>query len=101
MLCIKCGRKLEDGQVFCDLCLSDMAEHPVKPGTPVQLPPPQAEIPVKPRKKIPVVFQKPELEINRLRSSVRWLTFILIVLLLAFAFSCVVLIALLKQRLPL
>ena len=101
MLCIKCGRKLEEGQVFCNLCLGDMAEYPIKPGTPIQLPPPQTEAPVKPRKKIPVVFKKPEMEINRLRSSIRWLTFILIVLLLAFAFSCVLLIALLEQWLPL
>ena len=37
MSCMKCGRDLEEGQVFCASCLEDMAKYPVKPGTAVQL----------------------------------------------------------------
>ena len=37
-LCMKCGRELKSGQVFCDGCLADMEKHPVKPGVVVLLP---------------------------------------------------------------
>ena len=36
--CLKCGREIEEGQVFCNDCLVQMAKYPVKPGTPVLLP---------------------------------------------------------------
>ena len=38
MNCMKCGRDIEEGQVFCDLCLEDMQNYPVKPNIAVQLP---------------------------------------------------------------
>ena len=38
MNCLKCGREIEEGQVFCNACLVQMAKYPVKPGTAVQLP---------------------------------------------------------------
>ena len=38
MQCMKCGRDLEAGQVFCPECQENMAKYPVKPGTVVQLP---------------------------------------------------------------
>lgn len=37
MNCIKCGREIALGQVFCKECLTDMEKHPIKPGTPVPL----------------------------------------------------------------
>ena len=36
--CLRCGREIEEGQVFCHDCLLQMAKYPVKPGTPVLLP---------------------------------------------------------------
>ena len=36
--CLKCGREAEENNVFCPACLADMANYPVKPGTPVVLP---------------------------------------------------------------
>ena len=36
--CMKCGRERPEDQVFCDRCLADMREHPVKPGVVVLLP---------------------------------------------------------------
>ena len=36
--CLKCGREIEEGQVFCNDCLVQMAKYPVKPGTAVLLP---------------------------------------------------------------
>ncbi len=38
MYCMKCGRDMEEGQVFCDSCLENMKKYPVKPGIAVQLP---------------------------------------------------------------
>ena len=37
MQCLKCGKEIPEGQAFCDACLEIMAQHPVKPGTPVQI----------------------------------------------------------------
>lgn len=37
MQCMKCGREVPDGHVFCDKCLETMDRYPVKPGTPVQI----------------------------------------------------------------
>ena len=38
MLCLKCGKKTAENQVFCEECLEITAKYPVKPGTVVQLP---------------------------------------------------------------
>lgn len=39
MECLKCGAETAPEEVFCRKCLDDMARNPVKPGTPVPLPP--------------------------------------------------------------
>ena len=38
MSCMKCGKEVSEGQVFCEECLTEMERYPVKPGTPVLLP---------------------------------------------------------------
>lgn len=38
MQCLKCGREIVEGQVFCDRCLEIMAANPVKPNTVVTIP---------------------------------------------------------------
>ena len=38
MTCMKCGREIPAGQVFCDSCLDVMEKYPIKPDTVVQLP---------------------------------------------------------------
>ena len=38
MQCMKCGRDVEPGQVFCENCHEQMEKYPVKPGTVVILP---------------------------------------------------------------
>ena len=38
MNCMKCGKEIEESQVFCPDCLAEMEKYPVKPGTVVQLP---------------------------------------------------------------
>ena len=36
--CMKCGRDVESGQVFCPQCLKSMQEYPVNPNVTVRLP---------------------------------------------------------------
>lgn len=38
MNCMRCGRECENQDVFCPECLEYMAQHPVKPGTVINLP---------------------------------------------------------------
>ena len=38
MGCMKCGRDLKEGQLFCESCLEVMAKYPVKPGIAISLP---------------------------------------------------------------
>ena len=96
MPCIKCGRKLEEGQVFCSGCLENMANYPVKPGTPVYLPPQTPVQPVKTRRKKREL--KPEEQIRQLKSAKRLLILVLAVLLVAFALLCTLLLFLLENR---
>ena len=37
MNCMKCGRETQEGNVFCQECLTEMEKYPVRPGTVVQL----------------------------------------------------------------
>ena len=81
MNCMKCGREVESGQVFCSQCLELMAQYPVKPDVVVKLPQ-RREIPVKkntPRKKT----RTPEEQIVHLKRRNRLLTSILCLLLAA------------------
>ena len=38
MHCMKCGREIDEGHVFCPDCLTTMERYPVKPGTAVHIP---------------------------------------------------------------
>ena len=53
MNCVKCGREIPEDQVFCEACLREMENYPVKPGTAVHIPArlPEKEAPKKPAKK--------------------------------------------------
>ena len=74
MGCMKCGRDIVEGQVFCPECLEKMEKYPVKPGTPVLLPNRRKEMPKKAptRRKL-----SSEEQIRRLRRLNRTLSFLL------------------------
>ena len=92
MKCMRCGRDLkEEGRVFCPACRDYMNTCPVPPGTPIQLPQhteaaANRNKPVKKKREI-----KPEEQVAKLRFSNRWLTFALVVTVLAFALTALVL----------
>ncbi|MBQ8834768.1 MAG: zinc ribbon domain-containing protein [Oscillospiraceae bacterium] len=77
MNCMKCGREIEAGQVFCGECLAEMEKYPVKPGIAIQLPKPR-EIPIykkaMPRRRAAT----PEEQIKRLRRVIRILAALLL-----------------------
>ena len=98
MACIKCGRKVKDQHVFCEDCLAEAEGYPVDPATPIQLP---AHAPVVSQKKKggkKKAARPPEAQLKRLRASMRWLLFALVVVLLAFCLTALMLLNLLEQR---
>ena len=98
MNCMRCGIELkEENQVFCPSCQDDMRACPVPPGTPIQLPTRKVVEPSKKRHTRKKKEQKPEEQIARLRHANRWLTFALIVTVLAFALTAAVLIHTLEE----
>ena len=81
MNCMKCGRKTENEQVFCQDCLQVMEKFPVRPGTVVLLP----------RRREPSVIKKSikrhvpsaEEQVKILRKRVMKLTLLLIMCIIA------------------
>ncbi len=72
MACLKCGRELAEGQSFCNGCREDMAQHPVKPDTPVHIiPRPVVQTEKKQSRKDK---QSDKQQHAHLRSAIRWLT---------------------------
>ena len=81
MNCVKCGREIEQDQVFCWVCLEGMEEYPVKPGTVVHIPKhPEDDEKKAPIKKKPVL--QPEEQVRRLKRKLVRLRIWLAVLLL-------------------
>lgn len=78
MNCMKCGREVEDEQVFCADCLVDMERYPVAPGTVVKLPsrkaPPPGRKQAPRRRKL-----TPSEQIPILKKRIRTLTVALVV----------------------
>ena len=86
MNCMKCGREIPLGQVFCKDCLDDMETAPVKPGTPVQIPVQEATAPARRgahSRKAP----KPEEQLAKLRRFVVFQTLALFSVLIAFGIT--------------
>lgn len=80
MECLKCGREVPAGKVFCRECLEDMERYPVKPGTPIRIPKRQEAAPSKKQ-----VFRRtpatPEIQVKRLKRQLRILSLLLALLL--------------------
>jgi len=81
MSCLKCGKKTNEDQVFCDICLASMDAYPVKPDIHVQLPNRPAVLAVKKsgRKRRALT---PEEQVAHLQSRVRRLRVLVMLLIL-------------------
>ena len=89
MSCMKCGKAVSEGQLFCESCLAEMERYPVKPGTPVLLPHREALVPQRKRRSVKRP-RKPEEQVASLRSTVRLLS-VLLALVLVIAIVSIVL----------
>ena len=89
MNCMKCGREIPLGQVFCKECLADMDTAPVAPGTPIHLPQRQdAPPPRRPVKKA----RKPEEVVELLKKMLLASLVMLLAVTLAFAITVKILV---------
>ena len=95
MHCLKCGREMEEGQVFCQDCLLDMGRHPVDPNAVVFVPKAGTSANQKksPRKR----QRSPEEQVLKLKRKVRLLT-VLTVLLFVPVAAMIFTVALVYQR---
>lgn len=91
MNCMKCGREIALGQVFCKDCLADMEHFPIKPGTPVpQFDPDAVTLPKRPtntRKQ-----KKPEEQIIGLKKWIVGLGLSLFAVILGFSIVTAILV---------
>ncbi len=84
MNCMKCGRKTGDNQAFCESCLAEMEQYPVKPSTVILLPPQPKQPPKKqPAKKKPAML--PEEQVPLLKKKLWRLRFFALFLMLLLA----------------
>ena len=90
MNCMKCGREIALGQVFCKDCLADMAQYPIKPGTPVQLPT-QPAVSLPRRERNARKPKKPEEQIAILKKYVIVLSAALLAVALGFSVAVAIL----------
>lgn len=97
MRCLKCGERIPSGQFFCAPCGEAMEEYPVKPGTPVKLPP-RAPKPAPVKKGRAKKTPTPEVQVARQRRSITILTLALAVTLVAFAMTALLALQLLEER---
>lgn len=78
--CMKCGRERPENQVFCEKCLADMKEHPVKPGVVVLLPRrEEASVKAAPKRRQPAL--PPEEQVKILKKQVVSLILAVLILL--------------------
>ena len=82
---------MKEGQAFCEDCRTFMDRNPVPPGTAIHIP--QRKPLAAPRKKASRKRRelKPEEQVLQLRSTIRWLYLLLVVTVLAFAFTAAIL----------
>jgi len=66
MRCLRCSKETESASCFCDRCLADMEQHPVRSDTPLFLPSKPAAAP-----KAPVRLRTQEDELRDLRRHLR------------------------------
>lgn len=79
MYCMKCGREVEEGQVFCLECRKDMAKYPVRPGTVVLLPKREEAFTMKKTQPKRRTAPTPEEQIRSLKGKLWTVTVLLLV----------------------
>ncbi len=89
MNCVKCGREIGEDQVFCEVCLEEMENYPVKPGTAIHIPSRTPEEPAKKHNKRKLILTPSE-QVARLKKKVLRLRILAAALLLICGGLCFV-----------
>ena len=78
MGCLKCGKETTDTTAFCEACITDMEQYPVKPGTVALL----LSRPSRPEYKAPGPYRETvaKAQLQQSKRTVRWLTLLTIIL---------------------
>ncbi len=84
MNCLRCGRKVEERQVFCPDCLEEMEKYPVKPGV-IRLPVRSAEAPKAKPPKGPTAEEQLAAARRKIQSLRRWIAALALALVLCAA----------------
>lgn len=95
MNCMKCGRAVAEKAVFCENCLTNAEEHPVKPGTPVTLPNRRSDEKKAPAKKRPPTTEQ---RLSNAHVAIRWLVGISVVLALLLSITVAMLTTSVRDR---
>ncbi len=85
--CMKCGRQIPAGDVFCPDCLKIAEKYPIKPGTPIHLPNLQKRI----KRVAKVRAVSPEEQMLSLQKKLRRRNFIIFLLILSLLLAVAVL----------
>lgn len=96
MLCLKCGKKTADNQVFCEDCLEITAKYPVKPGTVVQLPVRAQRMPDKKQTQRRREDSTAEL-VEQQKKTIRWLFLVVAVLSVLLLFTAGLLLRIMEE----
>ena len=90
MYCMKCGKEIQENQVFCEACLVIMGKYPVKPGIHIQIPQRPVSTAGKPvsRKRI----LSPDEKLQQLRRRVKRLALALVCCILALGLTVTMLV---------
>ena len=97
MNCMKCGREITLGQVFCKECLTDMEAYPIAPGTPVPMF--DVHVATAPKRTAPPRKQKkPEEQVVGLKRWVTALSVILMAVVLGFSMITAILLHRLEEQ---
>ncbi len=89
MVCMKCGQEVDAGQVFCQACLENMDQYPVKPDVVIQLPHQRpAELPKKPAPRRRILSDQEQLQRLTFQNRLlRWFLAIAVVCVCLLAFG--------------
>ena len=91
MNCAKCGREIQEGQVFCPICLEEMEGYPVKPGIVVHIPKRVDEEDDKTSLSWKRPVLSPEEQVRKLKKKLLWLRLAVATLLIAGGVLCFIL----------
>ena len=96
MNCLKCGKEINDGQVFCANCLQAMEQYPVKPDAAIHLPNRVAKPVAKQRRSRR--RRNKDAQLRHVRKVVRILIAVVILLTLLLATTAAALVVTLQQK---